>query len=42
MKKVNAVTTYNLDELAINVLQCFVVRFQRIYQLRASIQDSLG
>ena len=42
MKKINMVTTHNLDELTINVLQSFVVRFQRIYQLWAGIQDSLG
>lgn len=42
MEKVDVVATHNLDELAIDVLQSFVVRFQRIYQPRATVQDSLG
>lgn len=42
MKKVDVVSTHDLDELAIDVLQSFVVGFQRIYQPWATVQNPLG
>ena len=41
MEEVNVVTIHKLDELTIDVLQGFVVRLQRIYQRRATVQDLL-
>lgn len=42
VEKVNMIAIHDLDELAIDVLQGFVVRLQRIYQPWATIQDSFG